>query len=361
MKRGRPAHPDILTPREWEVLALVAEGLTNGDIAVRLGITERGARYHVSEILSKLGLEGREAAAQWWREQAGTRSKRGAFLAWLAPVSLVKWPAPVVGVMVLILVVGAWWGVGMGRGDGSSLLPGLSFGALSDTQTPEVLRERYLTRQDPGPGQVLYMRVERFERRAELARWIEAATGIPGEELIIESWQKVDDDGRTLNRVYSRRLTPDGKLISETFIERDDPESRTIWHTRGPVSPGPQDRPTRYINPPRVADFEGLEERVARQQGGRVLARTQTEVVVEHRTHVPAIHRVVEAPSWRTPDDSGLAPVEWLNRETIRDDGLQVLREIYAVTEAGAEVLIGRYELTHFEVLDEMPDGIPWR
>jgi DNA-binding CsgD family transcriptional regulator len=68
VKRGRPAYPDLLTPREWEVLALIREGLTNEQIAARLGVSERGARYHVSEILSKLGLKSRDEAAAWTQE-----------------------------------------------------------------------------------------------------------------------------------------------------------------------------------------------------------------------------------------------------------------------------------------------------
>jgi DNA-binding CsgD family transcriptional regulator len=64
-KRVRPRHPDILTPREWEVLALLREGLSNREIGERLEITERGARHHVSEILSKLGVASREEAAAW--------------------------------------------------------------------------------------------------------------------------------------------------------------------------------------------------------------------------------------------------------------------------------------------------------
>ena len=64
-KRGRPRHPDILTPREWEVLALIRESLSNPEIAGRLGIGREGVKYHVSEILSKLGVASREEAAQW--------------------------------------------------------------------------------------------------------------------------------------------------------------------------------------------------------------------------------------------------------------------------------------------------------
>jgi DNA-binding CsgD family transcriptional regulator len=76
VRRGRPAYPDVLTPREWEVLALVKEGLTNPQIAQRLGITDSGARYHVSEILSKLGVGTRSEAALWTPDRPGARGYR---------------------------------------------------------------------------------------------------------------------------------------------------------------------------------------------------------------------------------------------------------------------------------------------
>ena len=79
MPRGRPKHPDILTPREWQVLDLIREGLTNEQIARRLGISENGAKYHVMEILSKLGVSSRYEAAAWQREPA-TVSRRFAGL-----------------------------------------------------------------------------------------------------------------------------------------------------------------------------------------------------------------------------------------------------------------------------------------
>jgi DNA-binding CsgD family transcriptional regulator len=65
MSRGRPRHPDILTPREWEVLALLREGLSDLQIAERLQISLDGAKYHVSEILARLEVSTREQAAAW--------------------------------------------------------------------------------------------------------------------------------------------------------------------------------------------------------------------------------------------------------------------------------------------------------
>ncbi len=51
-----------LTPRESEVLALLAEGLSNKGIAARVGIAERTAKFHVESILAKLGAETRSEA-----------------------------------------------------------------------------------------------------------------------------------------------------------------------------------------------------------------------------------------------------------------------------------------------------------
>jgi DNA-binding CsgD family transcriptional regulator len=54
-----------LTPREREVAALVADGLTNAELAGRLYISKKTAAVHVSNILAKLGLSSRTQVAGW--------------------------------------------------------------------------------------------------------------------------------------------------------------------------------------------------------------------------------------------------------------------------------------------------------
>ena len=128
-KRGRPRHPDILTPREWEVLALVREGLSNEQIAERLGTTERTARYHVSEILSKLGVSTRQEAAAWQPEE-----RRPWWTLAMGPLALWRrgW-AGAAATAAALLVVGAGlgflvWGLARTQGEASTKATALAVG-----------------------------------------------------------------------------------------------------------------------------------------------------------------------------------------------------------------------------------------
>jgi len=53
---------EVLTPRESEVLALLAEGLSNKEIAAKLEISEHTAKFHVNSILQKMGAQKRVEA-----------------------------------------------------------------------------------------------------------------------------------------------------------------------------------------------------------------------------------------------------------------------------------------------------------
>lgn len=64
---------DLLTPRELEVLHLLAAGLPNKIIALRLGVSEHTAKFHVSSVLSKLGAASRTEAVT-------TAARRGMLL-----------------------------------------------------------------------------------------------------------------------------------------------------------------------------------------------------------------------------------------------------------------------------------------
>jgi DNA-binding NarL/FixJ family response regulator len=55
----------VLTARQREVLELVAQGLTNKEIAAALHITEATVKYHVSQILERLQLKSRHQLAKY--------------------------------------------------------------------------------------------------------------------------------------------------------------------------------------------------------------------------------------------------------------------------------------------------------
>ena len=63
--------PHGLSAREAEVMSLIADGQTNGEIAARLFLAEKTVKNHVRRIYSKLGVGSRPAAIAYWRQAAG--------------------------------------------------------------------------------------------------------------------------------------------------------------------------------------------------------------------------------------------------------------------------------------------------
>ena len=63
--RGRPPHYDTLTPMEWTTVEWVRHGLTNRQIATRRGVSLDAVKFHVGNVLGKLGLENRRQLRRW--------------------------------------------------------------------------------------------------------------------------------------------------------------------------------------------------------------------------------------------------------------------------------------------------------
>ncbi len=64
-KRGRPAHPDQLTPAEWKVVQSAQHGLSNPEIATRLGISVNAVKFHIANAIDKTGVENKRALLTW--------------------------------------------------------------------------------------------------------------------------------------------------------------------------------------------------------------------------------------------------------------------------------------------------------
>jgi DNA-binding NarL/FixJ family response regulator len=60
----------VLTPREVEVLSLVAEGMQNKNIAVSLDLSEHTVKLHIHNVLKKIGASNRTSAANWFMTAA---------------------------------------------------------------------------------------------------------------------------------------------------------------------------------------------------------------------------------------------------------------------------------------------------
>jgi DNA-binding CsgD family transcriptional regulator len=79
------------TPRQRQVLDLLTSRYTNSQIAEALGISLDGAKWHVSEVITKLGVDSREEAAEYWREYNGLGRRFVRVFRGVATVGGLKW------------------------------------------------------------------------------------------------------------------------------------------------------------------------------------------------------------------------------------------------------------------------------
>jgi len=65
---SRDARPLGLSSREAEIMSLIAEGHSNGEIAAQLVLAEKTVKNHVNRIYAKLGADFRAAAIACWND-----------------------------------------------------------------------------------------------------------------------------------------------------------------------------------------------------------------------------------------------------------------------------------------------------
>jgi DNA-binding NarL/FixJ family response regulator len=65
---SRDSRPLGLSSREAQIMSLIAEGHSNGEIAARLVLAEKTVKNHVNRIYAKLGADSRAAAIACWND-----------------------------------------------------------------------------------------------------------------------------------------------------------------------------------------------------------------------------------------------------------------------------------------------------
>ncbi|HEV7384602.1 MAG TPA: LuxR C-terminal-related transcriptional regulator [Phenylobacterium sp.] len=194
--RGRPPHPDVLTPAEWAIAESVRHGLTNPQIARRRGVSLDAVKYHVANALQKLGFDSRAELRRW----NGVRRDSNLYAQESDPMpDMTLGPVGQIARSVKdIAAARRWYGEALG-------LPHLySFGNLAFYDCGGV--RLMLSEGDGGPAEsILYFQVDdvRTAHAALEARGVEFTNAphiIHRHEDGTEEWMAFfkDEEGRTL-------------------------------------------------------------------------------------------------------------------------------------------------------------------
>ena len=262
MGRDAPSDLDaLLTSREREVLELLRLGLTNGQIADRLDISVAGVRYHVSEIIGKLGVRTRYQAAAWperppwwlsaaapvgliWRQAKALAPLKLSSVALIASGGLIAAALAGIGLVLFLL---------LRDGDSTELLsaapcPSATTPVATD-EAGELTLEQLTDRVAEAftcPGYALHLRsAGQFEAGpyrfyAEGDVWIDAERNqARAESLSIPNSQELrqaaDEEGRELGELRSVTiLRSDGLYLAELA-----PENQAARRIRPPGCHGP--------------------------------------------------------------------------------------------------------------------------
>ena len=126
----------VWTAREREVLDLIARGHTNGEIAGELGISFATAKWHVSELITKLGVDSREDVAAYWKRERSARRRVARFAHGLFALPVAKLAAGGATVAGLAVVGGVAWATFATRPGNDSVAAALATASPTATPTP---------------------------------------------------------------------------------------------------------------------------------------------------------------------------------------------------------------------------------
>ncbi len=288
-------HPDELTPREREVFDLLRLGLTNEEIAERLGISLDGAKYHVSQILSKLGVSSREeaAAAEAGKPRLREAGQRGR---WWAALPLAAKAAGAAVVLTAVAGLGVLaWGVantGGGTEAGDGTLTGVAgprigdhwhipyqFFVCGEKQPNAATWESGV--HTHGDGIIHIHPFQKFEEGsgASLVKWFEYGGGIlTNSEIRIPGSLKTWGNGDTC---------PDGKQGElQVFVTRpgNSREERLHGNDLEQYLPHDGDRIRIVFGPPEESVQTGDRTIIPETQATRVIGVTVTDDGTEANT-----------------------------------------------------------------------------
>jgi DNA-binding CsgD family transcriptional regulator/catechol 2,3-dioxygenase-like lactoylglutathione lyase family enzyme len=206
--RGRPPHPDVLTPAEWRVLDLARHGLSRAAIARRRGVSVDAVKFHLANISGKLGVGARDL--RHWPGVPLTSAKHRR-----SSIAVTTTPARIGRIAQVSLNVRDVTRAGRFYGDHLGLPHVFTFGDLAFFDADGV--RLYLHRKDEAdwrPGSILYFLVDDIHgtQRALTEKGV-TFTGAPhiiytDDATGLEEWMSFFEDGEGNTLALTSRVSP---------------------------------------------------------------------------------------------------------------------------------------------------------
>jgi len=232
------------------VLELLRQKLTNDQIAERLGISPDGAKYHVSQILSKLDVDSREEAALWKPQEARL---------WWRILAPIPFAAKAVGVVVIATTVAGLgvltWAVVNSAAEDSQLAsadlkPPVAAPALTREQIliragqmPPVETITDVTAQPSTAGDVRTFleglpaddRTEMFESEPDATTWLVTTRGVLSQYMVLGLFDIFSNDFEFPDPAEIGDVTYTCRDIYMAFVENSESSALVV----GPPLPDP--------------------------------------------------------------------------------------------------------------------------